>query len=255
MAKPVATFAKTILNGTGKKGILKPNDDGYYLITLGAFDAFNESGILYPYNQYLKSQFQANSDLMRRMANGNLRSEVEHPAMLPGMRPRDYLNRLRQIDLRNVCSHISKLMIVEDKDENGRKIYRVDGLVKPSGIHKLALLESFDSREENTCFSLRSIVFQHFKGEQVNRDVRTLVTWDHVGEPGKRMAHKFASPGLENYSDGLDITPELLAQADAAMQSMPMAAGLESSGLTTSMIKNDLGWQNVQLVRPSATDW
>ena len=53
-----ATFSCTSLMGTNKAGVLKPDENGYYTVVLGALDVYNSAGDFYPLNRlknYLKN--------------------------------------------------------------------------------------------------------------------------------------------------------------------------------------------------------
>ena len=252
--KIIHKFSSSVLAGTGKKGIIKPTSEGYYPVTLGAFDAYNEAGILYPFNEYLVRTLSSNSDFMRRVRGGNLRGESEHPEFKPGMRMPEYLNRLRQIRMDNVCCHFGDIIVLEATDHVGRKIMRIDGLVKPSGPNGQSLKESLENPKEDTCFSVRSIVSQRVTlSGDVTNNIKTLVTWDNVNEPGVRIARKYSSPGLESFDGELEITPELLHDAERLV---PAAVGMESGfEISTTMIRSDLGWEKVELVKPTFLDY
>ena len=252
MANEVIKFEKTVLNGTGKAGILKPDADGYYRMNLGAFEMENASGIYYAFNDYLKRMFSPESLLAKRIAAGRLRGETEHPMPQPGQSQTAYFNRLRMIDGKYAICHFRDVTATADKDATGKKIIRIEGSVKPSGTQRHVLEDQIKSKEENVCFSVRTICGQYAKDGRWHRDVKELLTWDNVNDGGIITANKFDSAGLESATD-LILTPELLLTVD---QQAPVLAGLEGSELvTTTMIRDDLGWSKTQLIKPTSLDW
>mgnify|MGYP006085979493 CR=1 FL=1 len=246
---------KTVLAGTNKAGILKADADGYYHVMLGAFGMENSQGIVYPFNDYLQAMFSPNSLLMKRMQNGRVRSEVEHPPIEPGMTLTAYLNRLRFINSKLTNSHIKAVKLTEAVDEFNHKILKCEGWVKPSGIYGPALEAQLKNKEENVCYSIRSIVAPSIgeDGRPCNQ-VREFITWDSVNDPGISVANKFESPGLESLTPNVLLTPELLHKADTMAKATNI--GLESGGLfETTHIRDAAGWSNVQLIKPSVSSW
>lgn len=255
----IAKFERGILAGSNKAGIIKPNEKGYFPLTLGAFEATNESGIFYPMTPTVESCMKESSPFMRRTHSGNLRGELEHPRFEPGMSMPAYLNRLRFIDIRNECCHFGGIQLTRAKDHTGASVIRVDGLVKPSGVHLLALERALQNTEEDVCFSVRSIVKQVYEGGRYVNYIQELVTWDRVNEPGIRIARKYMSPGLESFMDddgSMIITPDILDAAERD-STFAKAAGLEGVGeaISTTMIRTALGWQKVQKIKMGAFGW
>ena len=118
-----ATFACTALLGTNKVGELKKTDDGYYIVVLGALDVFNSAGAYYPYDS-AKDVFKESSSLMRRVANGALRGEYGHPKRQPNQSLREFVDRVLQIDEKNVAFHVRKVTVdfTSVKGEDGRPV-------------------------------------------------------------------------------------------------------------------------------------
>ena len=80
--------------------------------------------------------------------------------------------------------------------------------------------------------------------------VNEVVTFDFVNEGGILDAMKYRSIGLESIANdhGLQITPELLVASEKLQH-----VGFESSGgLTTTMIRDCLGWNKVKLITPES---
>lgn len=236
-----ASYACTALVGTNKAGVLKPDADGYYTLVLGALDIYNSGGAFYPYAT-AKQLFKESSSLMRRIANGALRGEYGHPRPQPGQSMREFMSRIMDIYEPNVCCHIRKVTIdyTSVKDENGRPVIAIIGEVKPAGPRGPALKESLDNPSENVCFSIRSITQDCMQGGVVQKNLKTIVTWDYVNEPGLSVAKKWHSPALESYDEHLLVPAHLAALRNEQRQN---SISLESNGgVSAESVMQDLGW-------------
>jgi hypothetical protein len=237
-----AAYSCTALVGTNKAGKLKPDAKGYYTLVLGALDVHNSMGAFYPLNS-AKHVFESSSSLMRRIANGNCRGECGHPKPLPGMSTRDFLQRVMTIEETNVCCHFRnvRLETQEVKDKNGRPVVAVIGEVKPSGPKGEFLKESLENEDENVCFSVRSLTNDHMAPNGVlQKNIKTIVTWDWVVEPGISVANKYSSPALEAFND-LDFNEAQLR----SVQENQGTSGLSMEshgGLDVGQVLSDLGW-------------
>jgi len=260
-----ASFACTALMGTNKAGVLKPSEDGYYTLVLGALNIFNSANAYYPATDSAKQLFKESSSLMRRIANGALRGEYGHPRMTPGMTTRDFLTRVMDIYEPNVCCHIRKVWIdyTSVKDAQGKPVIAIIGEVKPSGPMGAALKASLDNPSENVCFSIRSITNDEMRGGVVHKHLKTIVTWDYVNEPGLAVAKKWHSPALEAVQEEVPFIPAHLAAALNAQRSC-RAMGMESAGgIGAEEIAQDLGWDTGMgdgisqeaLVEPPSARW
>jgi hypothetical protein len=250
----VATFTCTALVGTTKKGILKPDADGYYEVTLGAFNFYNSSGQFYPFAA-AKGMFEDNSILMRRIKGGNLRGEAGHPKFAPGMSKRDYIARIMDIDEKNVAFHIREIRIDDSavKDKHGNSVIAVVAWIKPSGSSNgLALKASLDNPHENTCFSIRSITDDSIVDGRYLKEVRYIVTWDWVNEPGISVANKYQFPGLESIQDVRFDVSHL--NAIKTHQREFATAAMESQRVEVDNIIHAMGWDKapVSARRPSS---
>lgn len=236
-----ASFACTALLGTNKAGILRPNADGYYTLVLGALNIYNSGGAYYPYES-AKQLFKESSSLMRRISNGALRGEYGHPRP-NGMNTREFLGRVMDIYEPNVCCHIRKVWIDSSsvRDENGRPVIAILGEVKPAGPMGPALQASLDNPSENVCFSIRSLTEDYQQNGVTQKNLKTIVTWDYVNEPGLSVAKKWNSPALESFDEELPIIPaHLAALRNTQMQHARL--GMESNGLSAQAAMEDLGW-------------
>lgn len=249
-----ASFSCTVLAGTNKAGIIKPDDNGYYTQVLGAFDFLNSAGANYPFES-AKSLFESSSSLMRRIKNGQCYGENGHPKKTPGMSMRDYITRILQVDEGNIICHFANLWIDKDnvKDENGKPIIAVMGRVKPAGPHAASLEASMKNPEENVAFSVRSLTQDTFANGRTQKHMRTLVTYDRVPEPGISCAAKYNNPALEMLEESEDlITPEMLNLVE---QEASSKIALESGGMSIAMVRSELGWTAVEKITPASALW
>lgn len=238
-----ATYTCTALAGTNKVGKLTPDSDGYYTMCVGGLNAFNSANNYYPLGP-AKELFESSSSLMRRIANGNCKGEMGHPKPLPGQSSRDFIQRVLQIEETRVSHHFRRVWLEEQgvKDAKGRPIVAIMAEVKPSGPMGPALKESFDNPHENVCFSIRSITNDR-RGTTgfLEKNLKTIVTWDVVTEPGISAAHKYNSPALESLNETI-VMPEHLNAIEADYRRQGIS--VENTGLND--IRQDLGWNEVR---------
>ena len=77
-------FAQTKLPMLGKKGVTKPDENGYYTLVIAGLNTHNNSKSWYYTAEGVRELFGPGSLLHRRVANGCLRAEVNHPRRMPG---------------------------------------------------------------------------------------------------------------------------------------------------------------------------
>lgn len=193
-------YQNSIIVGTTPVGKISKDGNGYREVILGAFNVDNASGAHYPLEP-VKSLLLSSSDLMRRLHSRALRSEYGHPRR-ENMSPVQFLARVMDINEQCTCAHINKIELdekrVTDKD-SGKTIAAIVGWVTPSGPYGPALEKQFENPEENVCFSIRSITndYLDYSGKLI-KEIKQIVTWDYVNEPGIRYANKSYSPSLES---------------------------------------------------------
>lgn len=235
----------TALLGTNKAGILKPDKEGYYEITVGGFNVHNFGGKHWPLGDAAKL-FATGSSLRRRIDDGVVRAEYGHPRR-EGMSAEQFYERLNEIHEEKVCGHFAELRLDFNnyKSASGYPIVAVIARIKPSGPFGKFLKESLDNPNEETCFSIRAGV------EDVgnNRYVVDIVTYDYVNEGGIKIARKYYSMGLENAfgktvslnDDDLVVTPSML---DKACEVAASTMGLESvDAVRLRDLRDRLGWK------------
>jgi len=205
-------FTETVFSNKGKKGILKPDENGYYTVILGALNVYNSAGEYYKAEGALEL-FKSSSHLMRRIESGALYSELGHPKKLPGMTNQDYYNRIITLNENNLCGHISEITLdhnygKEHPEYNNPDMIAIIGKVKPSGEKANALELSLSNPKENTAFSVRGLTENEYVNGRIERVLTNIITWDFVVEPGIHIANKACSPSLEDFlvNETIDIT-------------------------------------------------
>ncbi len=92
-------FSCTTLAGTGKKGKLTKDENGYYTMPIGGLNVFNSIGDFYTYED-AKQLFDSSSTFMRRVKTGALKGEYGHPKPIKGQSYEEFAERVLTI-LRN----------------------------------------------------------------------------------------------------------------------------------------------------------
>jgi hypothetical protein len=250
MGMNTVRYGCTSLAGTNKSG---PDENGYYQLIVGALNMFNSAGEFYDYER-AKQLFDGSSHLMRRVERGVLKGEYGHPKMQMGMRMDQFAQRVLTIDEGNVCAHFRSLWLDPNavKDSNGRGVVAIMADVRPSGPKGAYLKESLDNKDENVCFSIRAFTDDKMEQGVKKRVLKTVVTFDHVVEPGMAVAEKYKSPALESFEDTLISRGSFDRVMDMAkMDSLAM----ESSGETAAALFNAMGWNIPKNVVPVYAKW
>lgn len=254
----------TMLAGSGKKGVLEPDADGYFILVVGSYGTENSAGMFYDLATGV-SMFQPGTPLMRRLEKGVLYMEYKHPEPFhpngKQMSDPEYLNRIRKIDDDRVCAHIRALTIVDGVNENGRPCKLVIAEVKPYGPFGKYMEASLRNPHQNTYCSVRSITRDNMQtGVKYTTEIST---WDMVGEGGIYTANKYNSPALEafatKYHEGhgheVILTPATLMKA-ANEHLRLKGLGLESSNYDVTELAQNLGWDLAPVQsRPAYMRW
>lgn len=255
MNTPLVSFGCTALVGTNKRGTLKCDADGYYPAVLGALNHFNSAGQYYPLGP-AQNLFESSSAFMRRVATGNLRGECGHPRKQPGESDRDYAMRLNDIYEPNVSHHIRRVWLEEGhRDEAGRPIVLIMGEVRPCGPRGPALKEALDNRFEDVCFSIRAFTYDTPIGGVWQKQLRQIVTWDWVNEPGISAAHKWRAPTLESFQDTeFSLSREMVLVM--AAEERARGVTLESDKSSIMSLVEAMGWNKPTVsARPPSAHW
>jgi hypothetical protein len=248
------TIGCTMLAGTNKQGVLRPDEHGYYRTPMGAYGGQNSAGFVYD-AQSGRSMFSPGSVLMRKIEKGVLYGEYKHPKREHYMSDQQYVARIRDIDDDRRAFHVRKVELVPSRDEHGRPITLVIGEVKPCGPFGHVVKASLENPHENTFFSVRSITMDDMmRGVKYTKEI---VTWDYVGEGGIYVANKYNSPSLESFTDTeIEITPTMLwSLADEQRKANNM--GLENSAASYDDLLKTLGWSRTpqRVERPAFMKW
>lgn len=195
-------FSCTSLEGTPKKGVLKPDQNGYFTLPVGGLNVLNSSGQWYEYDG-AKALFEESSQFMRRIKRGALRGENGHPKPQANWSEDDYAMRILTIDEANVCAHFSEVYLDFDnfKNDDGSKIIAIMAKVTPSGKLSHILEKALNNPNENVCFSIRAFTSDSYVRNRYHRVLKNIVTFDYVNEPGIAIAEKFKSPAMESKLD------------------------------------------------------
>lgn len=187
-------FSNVLLSRTGKKGVLKKLDGGYYEILLGGFGTTGNGGWLYNAESAMR-YVRSDREFMHMLNSGRLRSEYEHPVRTPGMSDADWFVRVNTIDTGNVSSHIRKIDFSTDllRDAKGRSVVAIVGQVRP---YDDKFRQQLENPHEDVNYSVRSFAKRDFRNMQ--KHITKIVTWDSVHDPGIALASKYHTPSLES---------------------------------------------------------
>ena len=234
-------FSCTSLVGTNKKGILKPDENGYYSQPIGGLNVFNSAGMYYTYEGAKHLFEDQSSAFMRRVKRGALRGENGHPKKLSNQSLEEYANRILTIDEANICVHWAEISLDFDnfKDANGKPIIGIIGKFIPSGEKGYILEKALANPLENICFSIRSFTEDYYVRGVIHRDLRTVVTFDFVNEPGIGIAEKYKSPTLESFDDSVFTRSQLERVVDRQV----LHLGTESATLTKDELFSSFNWK------------
>ena len=225
----------TALVGINKAGALKPDENGYYTVVLGALDFRNSVGEVYT-EKSAREIFKESSGFMRRLRSGYCRGEYGHPKP-NGMTNDEFLIRIMTIEETRVSHHISEVWIdTESVKHKGQKVIAIMGKILPSGPYGEVLAAQLLNPKENVAFSVRSITDNYYVNGRTEKDFREIACWDYVTEPGLAPANKYAAPGLESLQE-FALTVAEVEQA-AAKASSRFGYSLESSNAIAELAKN-----------------
>lgn len=265
------SFNCTALVGTNKVGNLKRDADGYYEVVLGALDVYNFSGQFYP-AAGAREIFESSSAFVRRVRRAALRCEYGHPKREGGMSMPEYANRLTQIWEHMVCCHIKDVWLETQKvkDANGRTVIAIMGKIKPAATpYGLALEKQLENPHENVCFSIRAVTHDVMVRGRYEKNIKEVITWDYVNEPGIAAANKFSFPSLESIDAGMSyagadtltdlaVPVEALATFVAQQETMPNMVSMESAedcSLKQLLQRHQHAVAARTVVRPGSANW
>jgi len=247
-------LTETKLKQNNKEGVLKPDENGYYTVPLGALNCYNSSGEFYS-SEGINELFSPSSSLMRRIKNGNLYGELGHPKKLPNMSNFEFYQRARTIEETNVCMHISDVWVDYDYSKKINSsipnIIGIFGKIRPAGPHANVLKEDLDNKKSNVCFSIRCLTSVEVKNGVTIKKIEEIITWDRVIEPGISIANKWDAPSLEDLTDTrftkkqvITYSQEMLKE-DVTFESDRIAL----NELITRLNRQDMYMQEERLLR------
>jgi len=214
------SLGNIILANSGKKGILKPNENGVYTLNAGGFNIPNHAGIVYPANDYILEQIDANSDLQRRVKMGYCKMEVEHPQPFfyviengvkytkPMTDVLQWINRLRSYDPDNICGLISRIHFRFENERNPRATIWNYIDCEPFGPRGPEFKESLENPRHNTAVSIRTQI-SPFRPGDTQKNVEYWTGYDWVSEPGMIHANKHMTAGCESFLDSFGLRDNL----------------------------------------------
>lgn len=201
MAKELV-LEQTKLKMLNVDGDRKPDADGYYKVIVGALNVYNNSGAHYYISEGVTQLFAPGSLLQRRVANGCLRAEVNHPSMMPGEKLDDFIVRNADINMKNTCGHFRKVWLDPEfgkkhPEYNNPGMIAIMAEVKPEGMYAAVLKDALENPHANACFSIRSTAEETFVRGRRTRQILEITTFDFVNEGGITVASKWDTPANE----------------------------------------------------------
>jgi len=224
----------TVIKSLAGNKKVTPNKDGYYTVTLGAFNVRNSAGAIYLFDGVKEILTNKDGVFGKKLISGRLRSEADHPAREPNMTNEKFIIRNLEISMQHICAHIKEVNIKETKHSENipgiGNIVLIKGLIKPTGIFGEGLKESLDNPSEDTCFSVRSFTVDKVRpdGNTIKR-VKEIVTWDWVSAPGIKYASKLNAPSVE----GMDVCK--ISTDELSNMNLPQVASVESDDIRDSI--------------------
>lgn len=202
MSVPDSKIVFSAIKFHNPEKVLEKDKDGYYKVILGGFNTFNQSGAFYLADNVKEIVTDKTSILARRIESGFLKGEAGHPDLTPGMSKKDFLLRNMQLDLTRISHNIKEVVLIPTNTPSGLSgkgnMIRVEGLVKPAGPYGDSLLKDLEDPSVNVAFSIRCFTMDTVIGGVTIKEVKQIVTWDWVVEPGIKLANKWDKLSLES---------------------------------------------------------
>lgn len=227
-------FTATKLPLLKKEGKITPDETGYYELVVGGLNTFNNTGAWYYTIEGVRQLFGPGSLLHRRIANGALRAEVNHPTKKPGEKDEAFIARMLDIDLNNTCAHFKEIWLDENfgKDHpeyNNPNLVAIMAKVKPAGPKGEMLKEALENPCENVCFSIRALADEGYvRGKRI-RVLKEVITIDLVSEGGILVASKWDSPATESIDNSVITTATKSLLDKISQDSKNLSFATESS--------------------------
>lgn len=207
-------FSNTKLRLSGKKGILKPDSEGYFEFPIGAFNCMNSAGEVYT-NDNIDDIFSSSGVFMRKIQQGKLFGEWGHPMPRESETPNAYLARASNVDDKETCVFFKDVW--NDKSA-GKHFTQYPGItsdtiitfarLKPHGSKWEALQRAIEDPNVNIAFSVRNMGRDRVYRGKTYVSIEQIITWDAVTEQGVASSEKYGSMRLEH--NRVNITPRVL---------------------------------------------
>lgn len=206
-------YTETVFSSQNKKGVLTPDENGYYTVVLGGLNTYNSAGEFYTAGK-AEAIFENSSSFQRRVQGGALYAELGHPKKAPGMSLDEYYRRVLSIEETNICAHISEVWLDPDfgrknPQRDNPNIIAIMGKIKPTGPHAEVVKTAFENPKQNPAFSIRSITDNEMVGGRMEKTLSTIITFDYVLEPGIAIAKKSENPSMEDNSISYLVKDEI----------------------------------------------
>jgi len=236
----VIKFTETVFSEKNKKGVLVPDSDGYYTVVVGALNSYNSAGEYYTAQDALQL-FENSSHFMRRVKNGALYSELGHPKKHPDMSMEQFYQRVISIEETNICAHFSEVWLDFQFGKNNPELNNPDLIailakVKPAGAKANALQLALENPKQNAAFSIRGLTENKYVNGRVERRLTNIITFDHVTEPGIKIADKVMAPGLEQRiaSEGYQVSEAIDTIIDKSVFKKVLSNSMSHVGMESS---------------------
>jgi len=195
----------TSIKATGANRVVKPDKDGYYYVTLGAYNCNNSRGDTYIADGVKEHIADVNSPVGKLLVRSRLRGEAEHPIREPGMTDSEFIIRNLEIRTDRVGFHVRSIDVLETNHSEGipgvGNVVAIKGYVKPSGVFGDGLKQSLDNPSEDTCFSVRMFTDDTLRPDGTNiKRLRNIINWDWVNSGGIQYAGTMNTLAVESES-------------------------------------------------------
>lgn len=212
-------FTNTRLRLSGKKGIIRPDSEGYYEFPIGAFNCMNSAGEVYTADN-LDRLFSDSSDFYRKLTSGKLFGEWGHPSPRPGESMDAYVNRCSNIEDKDTCVFFKEIWNDPKAGKHFTQYNGIDsssiitfGRLKPHGRLWETLQRAIDDPNVNIAFSCRNMGRDRVYNGRTYVSVERLITYDAVTEQGVASSEKHGSLKLESFRQ--EITPAVIEKMRA----------------------------------------
>lgn len=211
---------------------IEPDEEGYYTQIIGGLNMFNSAGEYYIHTPEVEALFKQGSFHRQLVISAALYGEAGHPKLEPGMTTEEYIRRIRKVYENNIAVHFKEIWLEKtNKYEKGfnRPIYLIWGKVKPFGKNGLIVKDALETPSVNSAFSIRSFTKNYKENGVTFKELKYIVTFDFVVEPGIRFANKVNSVAMEDIEDVVvDTDNEEEVEMIKQVMAETMPSGMES---------------------------